>query len=153
MLTPELQKQIVKALKDGAYIETAAASVGIHRSTLHDWLRRGARERRRLSKSKRARPKKREAPFVAFSDTIQRVMADSELDDLRTIKKASKRHWQAAAWRLERKYPDRYGIRHRVEHTGRKDAPVQVEHGLTGETIQAIKREILGLPDLPQSES
>lgn len=36
-----LAAQIVRNLHNGAYLETAAAAAGIHRDTLHDWLRAG----------------------------------------------------------------------------------------------------------------
>jgi hypothetical protein len=44
-------------------------------------------------------------------------MAESEMFDLNVITKAARDgHWQASAWRLERKYPKRYG-------QGRTDSP------------------------------
>ena len=146
LLTDKVEKQILKAIRQGAYIETAAATAGIRKSTLYDWLRRGARERRRLAASPRARIKTKEIRFVRFSDAIEKALADAELADLTIITKASQKTWQAAAWRLERKFPSRYGQRFRLEHTGRKGAPpVKVEHGLTDEQADTIKRMVFGL--------
>lgn len=129
VLTPEVQEAIVKALHVGAYVETAAATAGIRKSTLYDWLRRGAREKRRLLKEKKAKPKRGESRYVAFSDAVKKAMADSELLDIATIAKASRRTWQAAAWRLERKYPDRWGRRDRIDASisGKAGKPLVTE--------------------------
>lgn len=125
-LTPEVQEIVVDALKAGAYHETAAGVVGVHISTLRDWLRRGARELRRLQRNPKAKPLKSERIYAAFSDACRKAMAGSELGDLKTIARASARQWQAAAWRLERKYPDRYGRRDRHEVTGAKGEPLKI---------------------------
>lgn len=96
-LTPELQQKIVDAIRMGAYIETAAAYAGINKSTLYDWMRRGARAK--------------SGKYKEFSNAIEKALAESEMRDLAVIAKASQENWQAAAWRLERKFPDRWGRR------------------------------------------
>lgn len=122
-LTPEIQKTIMDALRRGSYMETAAAYAGISKNTLYDWLRRGAREKQRLANNSRARMLKDERPFVEFSDAIKKAQAEAELRDLEIIRKAAEEgEWQASAWRLERKFPDKFGRRvidvnatHRIE--------------------------------------
>lgn len=96
-LTPELQQKIVDAIRMGAYIETAAAYAGINKSTLYDWMKRGARAK--------------SGKYKEFSNAIEKALAESEMRDLAVIAKASQENWQAAAWRLERKFPDRWGRR------------------------------------------
>lgn len=96
-LTPELQQKIVDAIRMGAYIETAAAYAGINKSTLYDWMKRGARAK--------------SGKYKEFSNAIEKALAESEMRDLAVIAKASRENWQAAAWRLERKFPDRWGRR------------------------------------------
>lgn len=96
-LTPALQQKIVDAIRMGAYIETAAAYAGIRKSTFYDWLRKGASAKR--------------GKYREFSDAIEKALAESEMRDLEVIAQASKENWQAAAWRLERKFPDRWGRR------------------------------------------
>src|SRR5690606_31176789 len=81
----------------GAYIETAAAYAGINKSTLYDWMKRGARAK--------------SGKYKEFSNAIEKALAESEMRDLAVIAKASQENWQAAAWRLERKFPDRWGRR------------------------------------------
>lgn len=114
-LTPELQEEICKAIRAGNYIETAAAFAGISKNTLYDWMKRGAREKERLAKNPRAKVKKSEAPFVDFSDAVEKALAAAEVRDVMLIGKAAETQWQAAAWRLERKFPDRWGRKERLE--------------------------------------
>jgi transposase len=99
-LTPELQRQIVMAVESGNYIETAAAYAGVDKTTVYDWMRRGARGDR--------------PEFVAFSHAMQKALAASEMRDLDIIGNAAHENWQAAAWRLERKFPERWGRKDRM---------------------------------------
>lgn len=114
-LTPDIQVKIVDALKMGNYIETASALAGVHKSTVYDWLKRGAREKDRINKSPNARMKKEEEPFVRFSDVVEKAMAEAEQRDLLIIAKASQQDWKASAWRLERRFPHRWGRKERLD--------------------------------------
>jgi transposase len=99
-LTPELQAKICSAIQAGNFIEIAAAYAGIRKATLHNWLRRGARQTQGI--------------YHAFSEAAEKALADSEARDVALIAKAAADgQWQAAAWRLERKFPDRWGRRER----------------------------------------
>jgi len=131
-LTPELQTQIVAYITAGAYIETAAAAAGVVKNTLYDWLKRG---------------KTGEEPFAAFSDAVERAMGQADMRDLAVIDKAAQANqWQAAAWKLERKHPDKWG-RTRVEVTGADGKPI--EHtNVTAETLALYAAEAADLfPD------
>ena len=112
-LTLELQNQIVDAIKAGAYVETAAAYAGVSKVTLYDWMKR-----RRRDEGKK---------FVDFLNAVEKALAASEIRDVMTITKAADLHWQAAAWRLERKNPSRWGRRNHVELTGSDGGPVSLE--------------------------
>lgn len=126
-LTPEIVNEISKIIRSGNYIETACAYVGINKTTFYDWLKRGAREKERVSKNPRAKVKKSEIPFVEFHDEIEKALAHSEIRDVAIIGKAAEENWQAAAWRLERKFPERWGKRERyaIEHTGKDGGPIE----------------------------
>lgn len=112
-----VQEKIVQAIKAGNYIETAAAYAGISKSTLYEWLKRGERENQRVAKNPRYRIKKSEKPYVEFSNAIEKALAEAEIRDVAIIGKAAEEQWQAAAWRLERKFPDKWG-RRVLEHKG-----------------------------------
>jgi len=95
-LTSEVQEAIVSAIRAGNYMETAAAYAGIAKGTFYEWLRRGRR-----AKSGRYR---------AFVDAVEIALAEAEVQDLQRIEDAAKNGvWQAAAWRLERKFPEKWG--------------------------------------------
>jgi hypothetical protein len=107
-LTPEAQEKILRHLRIGAYVETAAAAAGISRDTFYNWLKRGAEGK---------------APYAAFAEAVEQAIAESEARDLATVLAASKTQWQAAAWRLERRFPERYGRFDRMK----VDAKVQLD--------------------------
>lgn len=114
-LTPDIQVKIVEALKVGNYIETASALAGIHKSTVYDWLKRGAREKERIDNNPNARSRKEEVKFVRFSDAVEKAMAEAEHRDLLIIAKASQNDWKASAWRLERRHPVKWGRKDKME--------------------------------------
>lgn len=125
-LNKDIESKIILALKTGAYIETAAAYAGISKATFYEWLRRGEREKQRVNKNTRNKTRKRELPFVELSDAIKKALADAEIRDIMKIEQASKTQWQAAAWRLERRFPDRWGRKdnYNMRHSG--DIAIQI---------------------------
>jgi transposase len=126
LATEEVCSRVIALIQAGNYIETAASSVGISKSTLFLWLKRGARERRRMERTG-TKANKRELRFVEFSDAIERAQAESETTDVLLIGKAAMSVWQAAAWRLERKHPDRWGRHERHEVTGKDGGPIETQ--------------------------
>jgi hypothetical protein len=101
----EFGDQVLAALYAGAGVAQAAASVGLAEQTVRSWVRRG-----------RETPTGRFAPFAAAVDDRRRVTLDEqtvagEVDEatlVASIKDAAQRgQWRAAAWLLERGYPER----------------------------------------------
>ncbi|MGM9924749.1 MAG: hypothetical protein ACI35R_10930 [Bacillus sp. (in: firmicutes)] len=134
-LSPELTGKITDMLRAGNYLETAAAYAGIDQSTLHRWMKRGAREMERVEKSDRTlRIKKSEAPYVDFCKAIKKALAEAEVRDLIIISNAAKNDWKAAAWKLERRFPDKFGRKERInaqlEHSGKDGGPIQTEQSI-----------------------
>ena len=126
-INPTIQAELVKMIQAGNYMETAAAFVGISISTMRDWIRRGEREAQRFIDEPRARPIKSETPFLEFSAAIKKAQAAAEIRDVIIIGDAARESWQAAAWRLERKYPEKWGRKDRHEVSGPSGGPVQIE--------------------------
>jgi len=97
-------------------METAAAFAGITRATLYNWIRQGQRDQDESKITTLA---------AHFLNTIKRAQAEGEMVDLAVIGKAALAgQWQAAAWRLERKHPEKWGRRW-VEATSAEAGPVQ----------------------------
>jgi hypothetical protein len=104
---------IVASMREGNYLETAAALAGVTKWTVRNWIRRGAKEakRRRAGEALDAEG----ALFADFFTSVEKARAEAEADDLAAIR--SDGSWQARAWRLERRHPARWG-RQTVEHQG-----------------------------------
>jgi transposase len=107
-LTDELRDLIVSALKAGNYIETAAALAGVHADTLRDWVKKG----------RRGDPR-----YESLADDVTKAIAAAEARDLSVIGRAASEYWQAAAWRLERRFNDRWGRKNDVSLSGKNGAP------------------------------
>jgi transposase len=114
-LTPELQERITAFLRAGNYVETAAACAGIHKDTFYEWCKKG---------------RKGEEPFATFVAAVDKAIAESEARDVALIGKAAIDNWQAAAWRLERKMPHKWGRHERHEVTGADGGAIQVKAGV-----------------------
>lgn len=130
-LTPETVERIIQSLEWGNYLETAAAYAGISKETLFDWLKKGANSD--------------SGPHKEFSDSVKKVMAVSEMRDVKNIAAAAASgQWQASAWRLERKYPDRWGKRDHVEVTGQDGGPIEITAArkILVDRITAIRERI-----------
>ena len=111
-LTAEMHSEIVELIKVGNYIETACAVAGLHKSTFYDWM-------------KIADASTHKNKYTNFSDAVKKAMAWAEARDVAIIARHSEKYWQASAWRLERKYPERWGRQKlEVQHSGKIDADV-----------------------------
>lgn len=112
-LTPETQKKIVDAIAEGNYLETAAALGGITYTTLNNWMKKGEAAS--------------SGAYVEFLEAIKRAEAEAESLRVSRISKAGKDgNWQADAWYLERRYPEKWGKRV-TEITGPNGGPIQTE--------------------------
>lgn len=94
-LTPELQDRIVKLIEAGNYMDTAAACCDVSRETFFKWMRRGNRQKH--------------GPYRRFVDAVKKAEGLAEARALVRVRKAGERWWQAEAWYLERKFPNRWG--------------------------------------------
>jgi hypothetical protein len=103
-LTEEVMRNIVASVRAGNYLETAASACGVGVSTLRTWLKLGSQKPRSI--------------HARLSDAVTRAQAESISEDLAVIRLAAVNgNWTAAAWRLERKFPDKYGRRERKDLT------------------------------------
>ena len=103
-LNPERQERIVDWLRRGNYPETAARAGGISKSTYHEWLLRGAREKA--------------GKYFEFAEAVNDALAEAEGRFLEGVEDHGKDHWQAFAWLLERRFPERFVQRKQIEIKG-----------------------------------
>lgn len=126
IFTPALGAEIAALIEAGNYAETAAAVSGISKDTLYRWLKKGARQLR-ISKREGTPP----TDLAKWSGAVELAAAVSESNDVARIGAAARASWQAAAWRLERKHPERWARRpvqkHEVSGPGGKPLEVKVK--------------------------
>jgi len=115
-LTPELQAKAEKLIASGNYASTTCRLLGISESTWYDWLKRG-------------KESKRKNRYSEFSDAIKRAEAAAEARAVSGIMAAGRKNWTAYAWYLERKSPDRWGRKDKLQQeiSGPNGQPVEVE--------------------------
>jgi transposase len=141
-----VEKKIIDLIRAGNYIETASACVGINKSTLYDWLKRGAREAERLEQNPKAKPNPKEEIYMKFSNAVEIAMAEAEARDVMIIANASKADWKASAWRLERKYPNKWGRQDHVEakiqseHTDKKEYFIEHQIDADPQTVELVRQ-------------
>jgi transposase len=112
-LTPKLAKKLARLVREMGRVEPAARVCGIPPPTVQEWIARGE------NRHSQGRPPTR--AYAAFAAAIEKALGEWEQDRLRNIRAAGKAKpelWAADGWQLERRWPDRYGRRTAVEHTG-----------------------------------
>lgn len=110
---PELVKRVCDAIRLGATYQLACHYGGISYQTFCEW--RNAKQE--------------------FSDAVKAAEGQAAVGWLAKIEvAASDGNWQAAAWKLERRYPDSYGkTRIAIEHDeGDATRSLSIEEVLSG---------------------
>ena len=113
-LTPERQEKLVEAIQAGNYYASACAYAEIAYSNFRQWMIKGEAEE--------------SGKYHDFHEAITHAEAEAEDHAIQQWQQAMPTDWQAAAWWLERRYPDRWGKQDRLDlkHAGK----VEVEHGV-----------------------
>jgi hypothetical protein len=93
--------RVLDALRAGNTRRAAAQYAGVDDRSLRRWIER----------------------FVHFAAAIEKAEADAEVRHVANIARAAQEGtWQASAWWLERRRPDDYGRRERIDVTVRQTA-------------------------------
>jgi hypothetical protein len=104
-LTPQTESRILQAVRCGASFKSACVAAGIGLRTFYRWKAEG--------ESEDARPLHRQ-----FWQRLTQAVEEGHVARVATITKASREDWRAAAWLEERLNPQRFSLRHKVEHSG-----------------------------------
>jgi transposase len=99
-LSPEVQQRIVALLAEGNYLSTACGAAGITYHTFRWWQRRwqeGDPDAQRFDE------------FFRVVDVASKAAESNALGRIRT----GEPNWQANAWFLERRFPQRWGRQER----------------------------------------
>lgn len=108
----------MRALELGVYLDAAAAYAGISGRTFRAWMVRGREDLEADPPVDSA-----EASLV---EKIDGAMARWEVATLERLDQVGKGVWQKDAWRLERRLPDKYGRRNRVDVGDADGGPIRI---------------------------
>lgn len=108
-LTDELLAKICELKGEGLSNKDICCAVGIHEATLYRWLNKPTN---RLHRALGDEFKKAEA---AYKEQLLNTVRDAAF--------SKHQYWTAAAWLLERKYPEEYGRPETRRETAAEDAP------------------------------
>ena len=127
-LTDDLINEIAALIREGNYIETTCRAVGISSQTYRTWKKRGEAATSGI--------------YRRFFEAIDQSEAKAESRYLGVIKDAANsKTWQAAAWYLERKYPERWGRRQFTDITsGGKPLQKIDASQLTDDELETIEK-------------
>jgi homoserine acetyltransferase len=109
--------------------------VAVHRTTLYRWMRLGRDQKR--------------GRYRKFLSQVEKAQAEAESRDVALIAKAASEDWRAAAWRLERKQPRRYGARVQLSVQQELDAVLdRLKKGLDPATYDKVL-DLIAAEDSP----
>jgi transposase len=128
-LSERTKAVILEAIEKGATYELAAASAGISYGTFNNWMKRGlAYELVIEDANPDAMIDDEENEFYDFYLAVKHSESVAALKWLGNIDiAANEGHWQAAAWKLERRYPQQYG-KTVQEIQGKDGGPINIKN-------------------------
>ena len=114
-LTEELVAQLCSSLEMGNTITVACGAVSLERSLFYKWMARGRTEDALIRRGVLPKPRPQEAAFFHMFRAVERSLHVAEEQDVACIAAAARIDWRAAAWKLERRAPQRWSNqRHEV---------------------------------------
>lgn len=132
-LTQDLIQEAEKLLRAGNYASTVCSYLGIHESTWYRWMEEGKEAKSGIKKE--------------FCEAIKRAETTAEIRNVNLIQKAAEEDWRAAMTYLERKFPDRWGRKERVEakiqHSGKDGGAIQMEQTINLENLTDQELQVL----------
>lgn len=116
-LNKDRQKRICDAIRRGLHLDTAARLAGIDPSTFWRWMKYGEEGRSQTYRN--------------FYKAVKEAEAEAEERLVGHIESAALKCWQAAAWILERRHPERWARTDRLiaqhTHAGTVEVVVKFE--------------------------
>lgn len=110
------QQKFLEAVREGLPYSTACALAGIGETTFAVWRQRADAEP--------------DSPYAGFMRALKEAEAEAEAANVKRIRSAADNgQWQAAAWILERRHPDKWARTERSEqqHSGQVEIVVRRE--------------------------
>lgn len=102
-LTDQLIDEITTYIENGMNNRDSAHMCFITEATLYRWLREADEV------DENGKPLKRYKMQRKLKKAMQKSQAAFKAYHVQNVIQASKKHWQASAWMLERRFPEEYG--------------------------------------------
>lgn len=132
LLKPELQAEICRLLEIGIDAKAASQACGIDESTFHDWSAKGAAGTE---------------PYASFRRAVTRARARG-IVNLHMKALAGGKGSHQSMFMLERRFPDQYGSRQRIEHSGPDGKAIEISAKPVQQlSDEELKRLAYGKPD------
>ena len=100
------RKKFFQLIKQGIHPQIACDACGVNYFTMREWVRRGDG---RDSKGRASN-----SELTQFAQEFNDAVAISQLNLVKGIHKASSKDWKAAAWMLERRFPEHWSNNRRI---------------------------------------
>lgn len=127
-LTNDSKLKVLAGIQRGATYELASAYAGISYSTFRNWMRKGEEQDEQENGDE----------FLDFYRAVKNAEGVAAMLWLDKIDKAADGgYWQAAAWKLERRYPQQYG-KTVQEIQGKDGAPIEYANLSTEERLARV---------------
>jgi len=94
-LSRSLITKLSKVIRKGATIDAACKASNINKSTYFRWMKDAENIDNKMA--------------ILFKGTVDKALAEYEMELLDNIKIHSAKSWQAGAWILERRFRNKYG--------------------------------------------
>lgn len=132
---PGVKDRLLKAIKKGLTLRLACAYAGVGYMSLRKWLMKGEEISQLSEEEIEKHPRKLYYDFWLEYTYAESVAALWCLDK---VDRASETQWQAAAWKLERRYPHEYGRNTNLEEKTDENAR-EIER--VRDEVSRLKRE------------
>jgi len=104
-------EEFLKLIQDGVDFNIAADSSRLARSTIYEWLKKGREIQVNLDESSEL--SEYERALLDFLEQFMRARVTPEIKALEIISSSIENgSWRAAAWILERRFPERWALDH-----------------------------------------
>lgn len=108
----EVQRTIVAAIRGGATMKQACSIAGVSRVTFAKYAKLAEQD---------------EEPWATIFNRFLQAVDEGIMRKLAVIDRAAEDgNWTAAAWWLERNFPELYALRNRTELTGKDGEPIKI---------------------------